>query len=201
MTAYARRGKRALDVSFVVLSAPFVLPLAATLAILVRLKLGAPVLFRQARAGQGGRTFFLIKFRSMTDERGDDGQLLADGDRLTRFGAVLRRLSLDEIPTLWNVLRGDMSLVGPRPLHVRYLPRYSAEQARRHEVLPGVTGLAQVAGRNALTWDQKFALDIEYLRRVSLMTDLRIIFRTAAVVCRRQGITQPGHATAEEFKG
>jgi lipopolysaccharide/colanic/teichoic acid biosynthesis glycosyltransferase len=159
------------------------------------------VLFRQVRPGLYGRPFTLLKFRTMTDARGSDGALLADGQRLTRFGAALRRSSLDELLQLWNVLRGDMSLVGPRPLLMEYLPLYNAQQARRHEVRPGITGWAQVQGRNALSWDERFALDLWYVENRSLLLDLRILALTAGRVLSRRGVSQQGHATVEYFRG
>jgi sugar transferase EpsL len=176
-------------------------PLLLVLAVLVRSKLGAPVLFRQERPGLGGRPFTMYKFRSMTDARDAAGQLLPDSARLTRFGRFLRSTSLDELPELFNVLRGDMSLIGPRPLLMRYLPRYTAEQMRRHKVQPGITGWAQVNGRNALTWEDKFALDVWYVDHRSWSLDLKILALTLRNVMRREGISQPGHATMEEFFG
>jgi lipopolysaccharide/colanic/teichoic acid biosynthesis glycosyltransferase len=193
--------KRLIDVtvaaSVLVLGAPI---LAAT-AILVYADVGRPLLFRQDRVGLAGRVFELIKFRTMRDAVGRDGRLLPDGERLTRIGRLLRASSLDELPQLINVLRGDMSLVGPRPLLVEYLSRYSAEQARRHEVRPGITGLAQVAGRNALTWPEKFALDVYYVDHNSLGLDLRILARTVAAVVKREGISAAGEATMPLFQG
>ncbi len=192
--------KRIIDVLasavLIVLSAP----LQAVVALTVRLKLGPPVLFRQPRPGRDGAVFELVKFRSMLDVDEDRG-LVSDADRLTRFGSFLRSTSLDELPSLWNVLRGDMSLVGPRPLLVHYLERYTVEQARRHEVRPGLTGLAQVSGRNALEWEQKFAKDVEYVNNRSLGVDLRIMWSTVAQVIRRQGISADGAATMPEFMG
>jgi lipopolysaccharide/colanic/teichoic acid biosynthesis glycosyltransferase len=165
------------------------------------LKLGGPALFRHPRPGRDGEVFELIKFRTMTDARGADGELLPDDERLTPLGHRLRRLSLDELPTLWNVVRGDMSLVGPRPLLVRYLDRYTPEQKRRHEVAPGITGWAQINGRNAITWEEKFALDVWYAENLSLRTDLAILFRTVAQVLGQRGISAEGHATMPEFMG
>jgi lipopolysaccharide/colanic/teichoic acid biosynthesis glycosyltransferase len=178
----------------------FSVPLAVV-ALLVRLKLGAPIFFTQERAGFGGRTFRMIKFRSMTNERGPDGELLPDADRLPRFGRLLRSTSLDELPELFNVLKGDMSLVGPRPLLVRYLDRYTPEQARRHEVLPGLTGWAQINGRNALSWEDRFALDVWYVDHISLALDLKIIGKTFGKVLRRSGVSAEDHATMHEFMG
>jgi len=176
-------------------------PVLLVVALLVRVKLGSPVLFRQTRPGLHGRLFEIVKFRTMRDAVGPDGRPLPDAERLTRFGRFLRASSLDELPELWNVIRGDMSLVGPRPLLVQYLERYSPRQARRHEVRPGITGWAQVNGRNALTWDEKFELDVWYVDHKSVMLDLRILWLTVASVLRREGVSQPGHATMEEFMG
>jgi sugar transferase EpsL len=168
---------------------------------MVRLAFGAPAIFRQERAGLNGRIFGILKFRTMTKLCNSSGALLPDEDRLTRFGRLLRATSLDELPELWNVLKGDMSLVGPRPLLVRYLARYTAEQSRRHEVIPGITGWAQVHGRNLLTWPEKFALDIWYVEHRSFLLDLRILAMTVGKTLRRGGISQPGEATAREFMG
>ena len=176
-------------------------PVLAVTALLVCIKLGSPVLFRQVRPGLDERPFGLIKFRSMTDVRDAHGELLPDARRLPPFGRWLRSTSLDELPELWNVLRGDMSLVGPRPLLMQYLPLYSPEQRRRHEVRPGLTGLAQVEGRNALTWDEKFAADVRYVDRQSLWLDLTIIARTVTMILRRDGISAPGEATMPPFTG
>jgi lipopolysaccharide/colanic/teichoic acid biosynthesis glycosyltransferase len=174
------------------------LPLVA-LAWMIRRKLGSPVLFRQVRAGLHGRPFTMVKFRTMTDERGPDGALLPDELRLTTFGRFLRASSLDELPELWNVLRGEMSLVGPRPLLLEYLPLYSPEQARRHEVRPGITGWAQVNGRNAISWAEKFVLDIWYVEHRSLLLDLRILLLTVRKVLVRDGISAVGEATMPAF--
>lgn len=176
-------------------------PVLAVTALLVRVKFGSPVLFRQVRPGLDERPFGLIKFRSMTDARDAHGELLPDARRLPPFGRWLRSTSLDELPELWNVLRGDMSLVGPRPLLMQYLPLYSPEQRRRHEVRPGLTGLAQVEGRNALTWDEKFAADVRYVDRQSLWLELTIIARTVTMILRRDGISAPGEATMPPFTG
>jgi lipopolysaccharide/colanic/teichoic acid biosynthesis glycosyltransferase len=170
-------------------------------AILVRMVHGAPVLFRQMRPGYHGKPFYIYKFRTMSDARDGRGSLLPDAQRLTRLGRFLRSTSLDELPELFNVLRGEMSLVGPRPLLMQYLDRYTPEQARRHDVLPGITGWAQVNGRNALTWEDKFRLDVWYVDHWSPGLDLRIILITLGKVLKREGISQPGHATAEEFMG
>lgn len=167
----------------------------------VRRKLGRPMFFRQMRPGLHGQPFQMVKFRTMTDTCGPDGQLLPDADRLTPFGRFLRASSLDELPELWNVLKGDMSLVGPRPLLMEYLPRYSVEQARRHEVRPGITGWAQVNGRNALSWEEKFKLDVWYVDHRSLWLDIKILWLTVRKVLVREGISGDGHATMSEFKG
>ena len=168
---------------------------------LIRHKLGSPVLFRQLRPGLHGRPFTMVKFRTMTDERGPDGALLPDAQRITPFGRFLRASSLDELPELWNVLKGDMSLVGPRPLLVEYLPLYSPEQARRHEVRPGITGWAQINGRNAISWVDKFALDVWYVDHRSLWLDVRILWLTVRKVLVRDGISAAGEATMPKFTG
>lgn len=193
--------KRAFDlvVSLALLVA--LAPILALLALLIRGKLGSPVLFRQVRPGLGAQPFEMMKFRTMTDERGPDGELLADAVRLTRFGQFLRASSLDELPGLVNVVRGDMSLVGPRPLLMQYVPLYDATQFRRHEVRPGITGWAQVNGRNALGWDEKFAHDVWYVDNRSFLLDLRILWMTAMKVVRRDGISAAGEATMPVFRG
>jgi lipopolysaccharide/colanic/teichoic acid biosynthesis glycosyltransferase len=193
--------KRALDVVVACLALLLLTPLLLAIALAVRLALGSPVLFRQTRPGIGGRPFTMVKFRSMRDATGADGKGLPDSQRLTRFGRFLRAWSLDELPELWNVLRGDMSLVGPRPLLMEYLPLYSAEQARRHEVRPGITGLAQVRGRNAIAWAERLALDVWYIDNRSLTMDIWILWQTVHRVLGRQGLNQPGHATMERFRG
>lgn len=193
--------KRAFDLAVVASLLPLVIPLAIVAAALVRINLDSPVLFRQKRAGKGGRVFEMIKFRSMTDRRGEISHLLPDDQRLTRFGRFLRSSSLDELPELWNVAKGEMSLVGPRPLLVEYLPLYSPSQARRHEVHPGLTGWAQVNGRNALSWEEKFALDVWYVNNWSLWLDLKIMVLTVKRVFARSGISAPGEATMSRFSG
>lgn len=195
------RGKRLLDVLLVLLAAPIWVPLLAVVALLVRLKLGSPVFFSQERPGRQTRPFRLVKFRTMTEARDASGIHLPDAERLTSFGRMLRSTSLDELPELWSVLRGDMSLVGPRPLLARYLPRYSERHRRRHDVRPGITGLAQVSGRNAITWAEKLDLDAAYVERCSLSLDVRILWRTLRSVIRREGITADGAATMPEFTG
>lgn len=195
------RLKRAVDVAGALAALAATAPALVAGAGAVRLFLGAPVLFRQRRPGLGGRPFELLKLRTMKHERAPDGRLLSDEERLTRLGRLLRATSVDELPQLLNVLRGDMSLVGPRPLLMRYLERYDARQARRHEVLPGITGLTQVRGRNALTWDEKFELDVRYVDGWSLWLDLRILLETVGAVLRRRGISNGAHATMPEFLG
>lgn len=194
-------AKRFFDLAAVVVTAPLWAPVLAGLALLVRLKLGSPVLFRQKRPGRNEVIFELLKFRTMTDARGADGVPLPDSERLTPFGRWLRATSLDELPEFWNVLRGEMSLVGPRPLLVQYLPRYSPEQHRRHAVPPGLTGWAQINGRNAISWEQKFALDAWYVDHRTLFLDLRILVVTVWRVLSRRGISAAGDATMPEFMG
>lgn len=200
MTAgwYRTWGKRALDLAAATLGLLVLSPLLVVVAVTVRLFDGAPVIFRQTRPGRGGRPFTLVKFRTM---RPAGGSGAADDARLTRLGRWLRATSLDELPELWNVLRGDMSLVGPRPLLLEYLPLYSADQARRHEVRPGITGWAQVNGRNIVPWRERLAMDVWYVDHCSLRLDLRILARTVGQVVARRGIQQPGHATMERFRG
>jgi lipopolysaccharide/colanic/teichoic acid biosynthesis glycosyltransferase len=176
-------------------------PVLLAVAAVIRVRMGAPVFFVQERPGLGGRIFRVVKFRTMRNAVGRDGALLPDAERLTALGRFLRATSLDELPQLWNVLRGELSLVGPRPLLVQYLPRYTPEQARRHDVLPGITGWAQVNGRNALSWDEKFALDVWYVDHWSFVLDLKILGLTLLSVVRRDGISQDGHVTMPEFMG
>jgi sugar transferase EpsL len=196
---YSRGPKRAFDLIVVALTMVVWGPLLAVVAVAVRWGLGSPVFFRQTRPGLHGRPFPMIKFRTMTDALDPYGALLPDADRLTTFSRWLRSTSLDELPELLSVLKGDMSLVGPRPLLMRYLDRYSPEQARRHEVRPGLTGLAQVNGRNALTWPRKFELDVWYVQHVSFWIDVKILALTVWRAVKREGINGPGHATMEEF--
>jgi lipopolysaccharide/colanic/teichoic acid biosynthesis glycosyltransferase len=198
---YRAVGKRILDLALVLPALALLSALLVLVGILLRLKLGSPVLFRQVRPGRDGKPFTMLKFRTMTEARDAQGELLPDAERLTPFGRFLRSTSLDELPELFNVLKGEMSLVGPRPLLVRYLPRYTPEQARRHEVKPGLTGWAQVNGRNALCWDDKLALDVWYVDHQSLRLDLVILALTVVKILKRDGISQPGHATMEEFLG
>lgn len=193
--------KRGMDILVALVALIVLAPLMLLLAVLVRWKLGAPVLFRQVRPGRAGRPFILCKFRTMRDAHDAGGAALPDAERLTGFGRFMRRTSLDELPELWNVLSGDMSLVGPRPLLMEYLALYSPEQARRHEVRPGITGWAQVNGRNALTWEEKFRLDVWYVDNRSLMLDLRILGLTVLSVLTAHGVNQAGQATVERFTG
>ena len=198
---YRKFGKRFFDVLVALPVLICLTPLLFVLALLVRLKLGSPVLFRQQRPGLHGKPFTLYKFRTMIDARSEHGNLLPDEQRLTTFGQWLRSTSLDELPELWNVLKGEMSLVGPRPLLMQYLDRYTPKQMRRHEVKPGITGWAQVNGRNALSWEEKFKLDVWYVDNLSFWLDVKIIALTVWKILRREGISQPGRVTMEEFMG
>jgi lipopolysaccharide/colanic/teichoic acid biosynthesis glycosyltransferase len=193
--------KRTFDRSAALCGLIILSPVFIAVSVLVWLSMGRPIVFRQQRPGRFAKPFMLLKFRTMSERRDADGKLLHDTDRLTRVGRLLRATSFDELPQLWNVLRGDISLVGPRPLLMQYLPRYSAEQARRHDVMPGITGWAQINGRNALTWEEKFALDIWYVDNWSMMLDLRILSMTVLRVLRRDGISNQDHATMPEFMG
>ncbi len=195
------KSKRVLDLLLTVPGVLLISPLLLLLALLVRLLHGAPVVFSQLRPGLGGQPFTMYKFRSMSEARDNQGRLLPDAERLTAFGRFLRASSLDELPELYNVLRGEMSLVGPRPLLMQYLERYSPQQARRHEVLPGITGWAQVNGRNNVSWEDKFELDVWYVDHWSLWLDLRILLLTMGKWVRPEGISEPGNATAREFMG
>lgn len=193
--------KRFFDLLIAIPSFFLFLPFMLVIAVLVRIKLGSPVLFRQQRPGRNGTPFVMVKFRTMRDAVGRDGTPLPDCDRLTPFGKFLRATSLDELPELINVIQGSMSIVGPRPLLMEYLPRYSREQARRHEVRPGITGWAQINGRNAISWREKFELDIWYVDNHTLLLDLKILLLTVLQVFRRKDVCQPGHATMEVFTG
>ena len=192
--------KRVFDLVLVLLSLPLILPIYLLLTILVLFKLNFPILFKQSRPGLKGKIFNIYKFRSMTSERDREGVLLSDELRLTKFGKLLRSTSLDELPSLWNVFKGEMSLVGPRPLLVEYLPLYSSKQARRHEVKPGITGWAQVNGRNAISWDEKFDLDVWYVDNQSIWLDIKIIYRTIKKVIMRDGISAKNDATMPPYK-
>ena len=193
--------KRLFDVLIALVVLIILFPLMLFLAIMVWVVMGRSVLFRQQRPGLHGKPFTIYKFRTMTDERDEEGNLPPDRERLTRLGQFLRKTSMDELPELFNVIKGDMSIIGPRPLLMQYLDRYTHEQARRHEVKPGITGWAQVNGRNAITWEDKFKLDVWYVDNQSLWLDLKIIGLTVWKILKREGINQPGQATAEEFKG
>ena len=207
MTAQRKRGfyekyiKRIFDIVLSGLALIILSPVIAIVALLVRVKLGSPVIFKQDRPGLNEKIFKMYKFRSMTDERDENGELLPDEDRLPSFGKKLRSTSLDELPELVNIFKGDMSIVGPRPLLIQYLPLYNDEQKRRHEVRPGLTGLAQVNGRNNLDWDERFKEDVYYVEHISLWEDIKIIFKTIGKVLKREGISQQGNATMEYFKG
>ncbi|WP_253944667.1 sugar transferase [Paenibacillus sp. NEAU-GSW1] len=194
-------AKRLFDLAVSVPAALLLLPLMAAVGVAVRLKLGSPVLFKQQRPGKYGNPFYVLKFRTMRDAFDRNGEPLPDEARMTAFGRLLRKLSLDELPQLFNVIRGDMSLVGPRPLLMEYLPLYTEEQACRHDVRPGITGWAQVNGRNTVSWEDKFKLDAEYVERQSIGFDLRILALTAVKVLKRDGISQQGHATVHKFTG
>jgi sugar transferase EpsL len=193
--------KRIFDLVFALLALILLSPVIFITAILIRVFIGTPILFVQERPGYHGAPFRIYKFRTMTDRVGTDGGQLPDSERLTRLGKILRALSLDELPELVNILRGEMSFVGPRPLLMEYLPRYSPEQARRHAVMPGLTGWAQVNGRNAISWEDKFKYDVWYVDHWSFWLDIKIIWMTALKVVKREGISQAGHATAEVFMG
>ena len=193
--------KRLMDILGAMAGLLLLAPVIVLLSLLVRIKLGSPVLFRQTRPGRAGQAFQMAKFRTMTDARDANGELLPDAERLTGFGQFLRSSSLDELPELWNVLKGDMSLVGPRPLLMEYLPLYTERQARRHEVRPGITGWAQVNGRNALSWEEKFELDVWYMENRTLWLDIKILFLTVWKVVKRDDISQDGEATMSRFEG
>jgi lipopolysaccharide/colanic/teichoic acid biosynthesis glycosyltransferase len=200
-TTYERFIKRPLDFTLALIALTLLSPILLVVAILVRIKLGSPVLFTQQRPGLNEMIFTIYKFRTMTSQKDDQGQLLPDSIRLTTFGKFLRSTSVDELPELFNILKGDMSIVGPRPLLVEYLPRYSETQKHRHDVRPGLTGWAQVNGRNAISWEQKFAYDVEYTQHVTLKRDLIIIGLTIMKVLKREGISDAKSVTAEPFTG
>lgn len=198
---YAKYIKRILDFILSLIALIVLSPVLLVVAILVRIKLGSPIIFKQQRPGKDEKIFTLYKFRTMTDKKDENGNLLPDSERLTKFGKVLRSTSLDELPELMNILKGDMSIVGPRPLLVEYLPLYSEEQKHRHDVRPGLTGLAQVSGRNSLSWEEKFNDDLQYIKHITFVEDMKIIFMTVAKVFKREGIAQEGNATMEKFTG
>ncbi len=198
---YQKLFKRPMDFILSLLAIIVLSPVIVTVAILVRIKLGSPILFRQDRPGRNEKIFTMMKFRTMTSKRDSQGQLLPDDQRLTKFGKFLRSTSLDELPELVNILKGDMSIIGPRPLLVQYLPLYNETQKRRHEVRPGLSGLAQVSGRNAIQWPDKFALDVQYVDRITFLGDWRIIFRTIGKVLHREGISSESTVTMTPFQG
>ena len=198
---YQKYIKRGFDFILALIASIILGPVILIVAVLVRIKLGSPVLFKQPRPGKNEKIFNMYKFRTMTDARDENGELLPDEVRLTKFGKTLRSTSLDELPELFNILKGDMSIVGPRPLLVRYLPLYNERQKHRHEVRPGFTGLAQVNGRNSISWEEKFEWDVKYVEHVTFLQDCRIILKTIGVVLKRDGISSTTSATMEEFKG
>lgn len=195
------RIKRTLELAFSILLIVALIPVYLIVSILIHIKLGSPILFKQKRPGKDGKIFTMYKFRTMTNKKDKEGNLLPDYERLTKFGNYLRKKSLDELPELFNILKGDMSFVGPRPLLVKYLERYNDEQKRRHELKPGLTGWAQINGRNSISWEEKFKLDVWYVDHWSLWLDIKIIFLTIIKVLQNEGISQEGHVTMEEFKG
>lgn len=198
---YAKYFKRVLDFLLSLIALIILSPVFLIIAILVRVKLGSPVIFKQKRPGKNEKIFTLYKFRTMTDKKDENGNLLPDEKRLTKFGKALRSTSLDELPELFNILKGDMSIIGPRPLLVEYLPLYNEEQKHRHDVRPGLTGLAQVSGRNSISWEEKFDDDIRYIKNITFINDVKIFFETIIKVFKREGISQENNATMEKFKG
>lgn len=198
---YQKYLKRPMDFCLSLIAIIVLSPLFVVLAIMVRKKLGSPVLFKQERPGLNEKIFVMYKFRTMTDHKDNNGDLLPDEQRLTKFGNFLRSTSLDELPELFNVLRGDMAVIGPRPLLIKYLPLYNAQQKRRHQVRPGLSGLAQVNGRNAISWEEKFELDIRYVNSISFIGDIKIILKTFKKVFKREGINDKIDGTMEEFRG
>ena len=198
---YAKYIKRMLDFILSLIALIVLSPLMIIIGILVRIKLGRPVIFKQKRPGKDEKIFTLYKFKTMTDEKDEQGNLLADEKRLTKFGKFLRSTSLDELPELWNILKGEMAIVGPRPLLVEYLPLYNEEQKHRHDIKPGLTGLAQITGRNAIQWEEKFKEDIEYVNNITFIQDTKIILKTFIKVFKKDGINQEGNATMKKFEG
>lgn len=198
---YAKYFKRVLDFLLSLIALIILSPVFLIIAILVRVKLGSPVIFKQKRPGKNEKIFTLYKFRTMTDKKDENGNLLPDEKRLTKFGKALRSTSLDELPELFNILKGDMSIIGPRPLLVEYLPLYNEEQKHRHDVRPGLTGLAQVSGRNSISWEEKFDDDIRYIKNITFINDIKIFFNTIIKVFKREGISQENNVTMEKFKG
>lgn len=198
---YKRVGKRVFDLIVASVAGVVLLPVSLLIALAIRVSMGSPVIFKQVRPGLNGKPFVMYKFRTMLDLRDEQGNLLPDEKRLTRLGKFLRRFSLDEIPELWNVIKGDMSIIGPRPLLMEYLPLYTPEQARRHEVKPGMAGPVIMSGRNLLSWEEKFKLDVWYVDNVSLVTDMKILLKTFISVLTGKGVSAPGEATAPKFRG
>ena len=198
---YRKYYKRILDFTLALISMIVLLPILALIALLVRVKLGSPVIFKQDRPGLNEKIFTLYKFRTMTDKKDKEGKLLTDSERLTKFGKWLRSTSLDELPELWNILKGDMSIVGPRPLLVEYLPLYNEQQKRRHEARPGLTGYAQVSGRNAISWEEKFDCDVEYVDKISFFLNIKIILATVKIVIGKNGVNQSDAEPMADFKG
>ena len=192
---YAKYIKRMLDFILSLIALIVLSPLMLIIGLLVRIKLGKPIIFKQKRPGKDEKIFTLYKFRTMTDEKDQNGNLLPDAERLTKFGKTLRSTSLDELPELWNILKGEMAIVGPRPLLIEYLPYYTEEERHRHDVRPGLTGLAQISGRNTIDWEEKFEEDLRYIQHISFINDLRIVLKTATKVLKREGIKQEGEAT------
>lgn len=200
-TMYAKYFKRILDFILSLIAIIVLSPVFLIIAILVKIKLGSPIIFKQERPGKDEKIFTLYKFRTMTDEKDENGNLLPDEKRLTKFGKTLRSTSLDELPELFNILKGDMAIVGPRPLLKEYLPLYNEEQKHRHDVKPGLTGFAQISGRNSLSWEEKFNDDIIYIKKITFINDIKILFKTVLKVLKREGISQGENATMEKFKG
>lgn len=198
---YAKYFKRILDFILSLIAIIILSPVFLIVAILVKIKLGSPVIFKQERPGKNEKIFTLYKFRTMTDKKDENGNLLPDSERLTKFGKTLRSTSLDELPELFNILKGDMAIVGPRPLLKEYLPLYNEKQKHRHDVRPGLTGLAQISGRNSISWEEKFEDDIKYVKKITFINDVKIVLKTVVKVFKREGISQEGNATIEKFKG